>query len=272
MSWTYSIAAIAAGHEIADGEPIAKGAHAPFTYSDDQLGTLYETIKAPTYANELAHIVNEATQTGVSDRQIIASRIDAALGGLVNPALRDPVGADIMVQSPTSQGLANDLSVMSIAQDAGRTTISDHDIALAKIDVDAMVKQMMALGRSDQEIQQAVSMKYGHGDLASVAQEVAGQQLGADKFNLFSNRNQEQSAEQTPFLASVGQALGAASVAPLSVASASTDVENRYGVTAPRMAVADLGPTTAFLAAEMLPTPNVPNVKAPSQNIGASLA
>lgn len=75
------------------------------------------------------------------------------------------------------------------------STTSPEDVALLKSQVENHVRQMIAEGRSDKEILQAVDMLPYSPDLREVAREVAQNNLDAQKFNMFDNRNQEQCHE-----------------------------------------------------------------------------
>lgn len=109
------------------------------------------------------------------------------------------VGSDIMVATPTGQGLANAIQ----EADSHSSTIDQQDIALLQTRVESLVKQMMAQGAPDAEIQQAVAQLAPNMELAGVAQQIAQQQLDADKFNMFSNRNDDASQS-----ASMGAGMG----------------------------------------------------------------
>lgn len=111
----------------------------------------------------------------------------------VTPATADPIstpplGNDAMVATPDGQGLLTALGVQQTAAENGRSTVDERDIALMKLVVESTVKQLMAQGSSDAEIQQAISSLPYAPELAKIAQEIAQQQLDADKFNMTSTR------------------------------------------------------------------------------------
>lgn len=99
-----------------------------------------------------------------------------------------PLGNDAMVATPTGQGLSNKLDLAAKAREAGLSTHSEQDVALLKARVESQVKQMIASGASDAQIQQAVAGLAHNPELAGIAKDMAQQQLDAEKFNLFSSR------------------------------------------------------------------------------------
>lgn len=101
---------------------------------------------------------------------------------------KPPIGNDAMVATPTGQGLSQQLDLVHQAQAQGKTTVSENDLALLKSRVEAQVKQLIASGATDAQIQQAVAGMAATPELAHVAREMAQQQLDAEKFNLFSTR------------------------------------------------------------------------------------
>jgi hypothetical protein len=107
-----------------------------------------------------------------------------------------PIGNDVMVATPTGLGMQRELDELALAQQNGRSTHTAEDIERMTFAIEATVKQMIAGGASDTDIQQAVGQLPGvTPELSQLAQQVAQQQLDAEKFNLFNTRN-EQAAEQ----------------------------------------------------------------------------
>ncbi len=156
------------------------------------------------------------------------------------PRSSQPAAAHPMTMMPTGQGQAQQMAMVGNAKAQGRSSYSQEDATALAARATTLAQQMMARGASDAEIQQAVGNLAGNNsELASVARDAAQRQMDADKFNLFSNRNSEQSQD------------------------------------AQRMEVLDMGPTTAALALIGLkggftPTP-VRDVRPASPDRGASL-
>lgn len=169
---------------------------------------------------------------------------------------QDPVGNDVMVAAPTGMELRTEIEM--VQQSAN--TFTDKDIELLKSRVESVVKQMMAEGRSDAEIQQAVAGMATSPELAGIAKEAAQQQLDADKFNMFSTRNDEQAQDQgMQFLGNVMSGIiGGA------VAANSQDMSLGQGVTG--------GETVSPALLCTLATPNVPDCRAPSLDRGFGLS
>ena len=113
---------------------------------------------------------------------------------------KDPIGNDAMAATATGQALGQRLDLAHQANAQGKSTISEKDIALLKSRIEAQVKQMIASGAKDAEIQQAVAGLAGNPELAGIARDMAQQQLDAEKFNLFSTRNAGQDGQRFAFL------------------------------------------------------------------------
>lgn len=94
-----------------------------------------------------------------------------------------PVGNDIMVATPTGQGLSDKVAVQQRQQEEGRSTISDKDRELLKSKVENRVKELQLAGLTKDEIIRAAgAIDPGN---AALAQEMASAQLAPQDFNLF---------------------------------------------------------------------------------------
>jgi hypothetical protein len=101
-----------------------------------------------------------------------------------------PLGVDAMVQTPTAQGTQLERDELQLAQQNGRTTHTEQDIERMTFAIEAQVKQMIAAGATDADIKQAVgNLPNVTPELSQLAQQIAEQQLSAEKFNLFNQRN-----------------------------------------------------------------------------------
>lgn len=120
-----------------------------------------------------------------------------------------PVGNDAMVATATSQGLSNDIAIAQQQNAHGQSTYNEQDIALLTSRVEARVKQMIASGATDQEIQQSVG-NMAPPELADIAHKAAQAQIDAEKFNIFSSRNGNgQSANNQSFQSAAWAGVGA---------------------------------------------------------------
>lgn len=110
-------------------------------------------------------------------------------------------GNDGLVAAPNSMELMTEVGMLGHQYENGLTTTNSADVERMTFAVKATVKQMIASGASDADIQQAVGNLPGvTPELASVAQQVAQQQLDAEKFALIDTRNQEVPQQGAPAL------------------------------------------------------------------------
>ena len=112
----------------------------------------------------------------------------------------NPTGNNAMAATPTGQGLGHKLDIAHQANAQGKSTFSEKDIVLLKSRVEAQVKQMIASGAKDADIQQAVAGLAGNPELVAIARDMAQQQLDAEKFNLFNTRGVGQEGSRFTFL------------------------------------------------------------------------
>ena len=195
-------------------------------------------VESQTFTEEeLQRIINAPKEVQEKIAQYAALYKDdtAQLIGSVRGVLGP--GNDAMVESPTSVGLAD--KVAQVQQTSGtENTFNQKDLELLKDRVQSRVKEMIASGASDAQIQQAVAGMAGSPELASVAKEVAQQQLDAEKFNIFNTRNQNN--------------------------------QNTEMVADNRLPYKDLGDTLAAIAAagQFIPQADLPNLKKPGIDQG----
>lgn len=236
----------------------------PFTQEE----LAYVANASPEFQNKVAAYMAD----GLRDGDLTAAvRADIARDQGLQ---RDPVGSDIMVAGPTGMGLNNALDLQHTAQENGRSTVNEKDVELLKVRVESRVKQMIAQGATDEEIQQAASQMAGTPELSAIAQQLAQQQLDAEKFNIFNNRDHNLNEGANFALAGtvIAAAAGTVAYAAASEASASNLVANPYGLDTAPLPYLDMGPTTAALAFNPPPVPNVPDVRAPGQNRGNGIS
>ncbi len=220
--------------------------------------TEQELKRISTASPEIQTAVAELLSQKLAPEQLVLSVREV----LAAEAGHAPVGNDIMVATPTGQALDNELGIAAQQSANGQTSITDADIALLKSRVESTVKQMIASGASDEDIQKAVAGMGSTPELASLAQEMAQQQLDAEKFNLFNTRDANGQGADVGAGFSVVGAIAAAVGGAVMAAEPEQAVE---GVTAARMPFLDMGSTTAALAFNPPPVPNVPDVRDRSQ-------
>jgi hypothetical protein len=261
MAWDYSN--ILPPESVADTPSVAS---APVAVSAKPVPTAFTEDDMRRIAASPAHVQTALAEL-LSQKLPPDELIPAVLGVLEKHEVQHaPIGNDIMVATPTGLGLNNELGIAAQQAANGQTTITEADIALLKSRVESTVKQMIASGASDDEIQKAVAQMGSTPELASMAQEMAQQQLDAEKFNLFNARgNEDQSASN--MLSTVGAVVGGLAFAKSAHIQASP-----HGVTAERMPYEDLdkiyGSTTAFLASGMLRTPTIADMRDTSRDRG----
>lgn len=141
-------------------------------------------------------------QTGVL--QYVTSNPDmtpADVAALMHSTLAEYGQANGLVMAPNGMELMTEVGMLGQQFANGLTTTTSQDIERLTFTVQATVKQMIAAGASDDAIQQAVGNLPGvTPELSQLAQQVAQQQLDAEKFALIDTRNNEPAAASEPSL------------------------------------------------------------------------
>ena len=124
----------------------------------------------------------------------------AQVAGLMRDTLAEYGQANGLVAAPNGMELHNEVGELRQQYENGLTTINSSDIERLTFAVQNTVKQMIAQGASDDAIQQAVGNLPGvTPELSQLAQQVAQQQLDAEKFTLLADaRNNEPAASTEP--------------------------------------------------------------------------
>lgn len=121
----------------------------------------------------------------------------ADVAGLMHDTLAEYGQANGLVAAPNGMEHMTEVGMLGQQFANGMTTTTSQDIERLTFAVQNTVKQMIAAGASDDEIQQAVGNLPGvTPELAAIAEQVAQQQLDAEKFALIDTRNQEPAAAQ----------------------------------------------------------------------------
>lgn len=139
-----------------------------------------DTLPAEVQAGVLHHVTNNPNMS--PDEVAALMRDTLAQYGEANGLVAAPNGMELRTEvGEVRQQYAN-----------GFTTTTSDDIERLTFAVQNTVKQMIAQGATDAEIQQAVGQLPGvTPELAAVAEQVAQQQLDAEKFALLDTRNQQ---------------------------------------------------------------------------------
>lgn len=123
----------------------------------------------------------------------------AEVAGLMYDTIAEYGQANGLVAAPNGMELMTEVGMLSQQHANGLTTHTSQDIERLTFTVQATVKQMIAAGASDDEIQQAVGNLPGvTPELSQLAKQVAQQQLDAEKFALIDTRNNEPAAAEPP--------------------------------------------------------------------------
>lgn len=123
----------------------------------------------------------------------------AEVAGLMRDTLAEYGQANGLVAAPSGMELMTEVGMLGQQFANGLTTTTSQDIERLTFAVQATVKQMIAAGASDDAIQQAVGNLPGvTPELSQLAQQVAQQQLDAEKFALIDTRNNEPAAAAEP--------------------------------------------------------------------------
>lgn len=123
----------------------------------------------------------------------------AEVAGLMRDTLAEYGQANGLVAAPSGMERMTEVGMLGQQFANGLTTTTSQDIERLTFTVQATVKQMIAAGASDDEIQQAVGNLPGvTPELSQLAQQVAQQQLDAEKFALIDTRNNEPAAAAEP--------------------------------------------------------------------------
>jgi hypothetical protein len=98
------------------------------------------------------------------------------------PGVQSFVGNDIMVAAPTSLEQAIHAGEFAAAQENGMTSFTQHDVDMAMLRVENLVKEMQASGATQEEVLAAVG-HYGGGDpaLTAMVQDAASKQYAANE-------------------------------------------------------------------------------------------
>lgn len=247
MSWSYDIP------EIREDAPVTT-----------QAPTAVEPSVPP--ASELTPAEIDAIRNAPPEVQTqLATLLSNGLQGqeLVS-AIRDMLGADPAVMSPTGQGFANTLAQAQLASDNGMSSFTDQDIELVRRRVETITKQLMAQGATDAEIEQAAAQLAGSPEMVAIAKEAAQQQVDAQKFNLFSSRPAEAQAQDQGGQETMG-ALAAVLGLGAAAAVMAPQEQRPYDLPSASMEQKDMGPTgqalyLAGLTGGFTPS-NVPDVR-----------
>ena len=146
--------------------------------------------------------IYQLLQQGLSPDQLtnaVSELLARAQQQTVQVGFGSPVGNDAMVATPDGQGLSDQIGIAGQQAANGQTTISEKDVEMLKSRVESLVKEGIARGASDSEIQQTVGSLAGSPELASMAREMAQQQLDVEKFNLFNTRNGQETQSPDRF-------------------------------------------------------------------------
>lgn len=123
----------------------------------------------------------------------------ADVAGLMHDTLAEYGQANGLVAAPNGMDLMTEVGLLGQQFANAMTTTTSQDIERLTFAVQNTVKQMIAAGASDDEIQQAVGNLPGvTPELSQLAQQVAQQQLDAEKFALVDTRNNEPAANAEP--------------------------------------------------------------------------
>ena len=208
--------------------------------------------------------------------------------------LQEAFAAQGMNAAPVSMGLADQQAMQQNGVAAGRSTVGADDVARVVAQAENLASRMIAQGATDQQIQQAVATLPGTNlETAAIASDAAQRQLDADKFNMFSARNQVPAPQLTPATLETASAFN-----PLmqnALVQAHTPqrdpdewrrLQAQIGVSAPASvsapAFASVGSTSAALSNDIseamlgeLTAPRVPDARSPAaiaRQSGNSLA
>lgn len=188
-------------------------------------------------------------------------------------ATQVPVGGDAMVQVAASQSSINTVGIIAQQRDNAQTTVTETNIAMAKAAGEQAAKQAMAAGRTDEQARAAAASAAGNmPELQQVATQAADGVTGADKFNLFSTRNQDQQNQPTASIPPIMETIAAVAAPTVltrsnSAYAAFANTDNEFSRTGVQPAAAgqglpwrDLGETTRAIAAmgQFVPQADLP--------------
>ncbi len=123
----------------------------------------------------------------------------ADVAALMHDTLTEYGQVNGLVAAPNGMELMTEVGMLGRQHENGYTTHTSEDIERLTFAVQNTVKQMIAAGASDDAIQQAVGNLPGvTPELSQLAQQVAQQQLDAEKFALIDTRNNEPAAASEP--------------------------------------------------------------------------